>query len=175
MARAHWATGHEHGAELWRSPARSLGFSAPERGGASEAGIPDACGALGRPHQSPHSCTPRVVREGLGPRARQGAEPRVAGSRGPRAGSQGNVAPSERIPRPRRLLRAERKRWTGGGAWLRAPLASGPEGGFSQRCPGDPRTGVAVPSLGIGGGGPVQCAQGAPGRGVRTLQASVGP
>lgn len=165
MARAHWAAGHEHGAELWRSPARSLGGSAPERGGASEAGSPDARGALGRPGQSPRSRTPPpTAREGLGPRARQEAEPRGAGSRAPRAGSQGNVAASERIPRPRRLLRAERKRWTGGGAWLRAP-----------KSPAGEEAGALRPRARVGGGRPVRCAHRAPGRGVRTLQASVDP
>lgn len=125
MARAGWAAGHEPGAELWQSPALSLGFSDPERGGASGAGILDACGALGRPDPSPHSCTSRTAREGLGPRARLRAEQRGVGNPALQDGSPGNVAASEGIPGPRRLLRAERKRWAGGGAWLPAPLSSG--------------------------------------------------
>jgi hypothetical protein len=125
MARAGWAAGHEPGAELCRSSARSLRFSAPERGGASGAGIADARGALGRPDPSPHSCSSPTARGGgLGPGARLRAEPRGVGNRAPRAGSPGNVAASEGVPRPRRLLRAERKRWAGGGAWLPAPLCS---------------------------------------------------
>lgn len=103
MSRAGWAAGHEPGAELWLSPARSLGFSSPERGGASEAGMAEARRALRRPDQSPHRCTPPRAREGLDSAARQGAEQRGVGDPAPPAGSQGNVAVSERIPGPRRL------------------------------------------------------------------------
>lgn len=165
---------------LRRSSARSLRFSAPERGGASGAGIAEARGALGRPDRSPHSCaSPTAWGErgggggGLGPGARlRAAEPSGVGNRAPGAGSPGNVAASEGVPRSRRLLRAERKRWAGGGAWLPAPLCSL---GAGRRVSSAQSWVPRYPARGVGSGGRVQWEQGGSWQWRRVTPSVCGP